>query len=486
MKKRIISLIVLMVTLLCSFSSFTACSKEHKYTVWFDGGENSKLISGKEMQIVTSPAEIVPPVYELDGWAFDGWDKDLNKITTNTVVKAKWTRWKINFNGNGGRLVDGKESQLVGKVSDIIVPTYVKTGYTLTWDKDISEVKADTTVNAIWTANKYKLTLLDADSKIIEVKYDDKIGELPTVQKQGFRFGFWAVDGSNVKENTVWKWTENKTATAYWLNQGEYLLDLDYNGGSVSEPNPATYRADGETFTVNNPTRYGYDFVCWVTPNDSDATPIKTLTIEKGTQGDKEYQAVWAPKKYTLTLNLRGGASDVESISVTHGTALGELPVPTREGCVFKGWFAGEKQVDKDTVWTFEDISTISAKWEREQYTVKFQLYSVVKGKEVSVRITSGSASDRVVDGSYQLGSELPLFAPIDSGEYAYYGWMLNGKKIAETPTDKQYGIDLTIVEYLDLLYDGTEADLELMESILDTGEIVLVARSRALWTGFY
>lgn len=43
-------------------------------------------------------------------------------------------------------------------------------------------------------------------------------------------------------------------------------------------------------------------------------------------------------KSYKLTLDPNGGILDVTSKRVTKGKTYGELPTPTREGYIFKGW----------------------------------------------------------------------------------------------------------------------------------------------------
>lgn len=43
-------------------------------------------------------------------------------------------------------------------------------------------------------------------------------------------------------------------------------------------------------------------------------------------------------KSYKLTLDPNGGILDITSKRVTKGKAYGELPTPTREGYIFKGW----------------------------------------------------------------------------------------------------------------------------------------------------
>lgn len=73
------------------------------------------------------------------------------------------------------------------------------------------------------------------------------------------------------------------------------------------------------------------------------------------------------PKVYTVTFS---GETD-HAIQVQENTPLGELPVPTREGFRFLGWFADEQNgeaVTSDTVIT--QNTTLYPHWEQITYTV--------------------------------------------------------------------------------------------------------------------
>ncbi len=78
----------------------------------------------------------------------------------------------------------------------------------------------------------------------------------------------------------------------------EYKIDYNLNGGSVSG-NPANYTADILPITLKNPVRNGYTFTGWTGSNGS--TPQKTVTIAKGSTGNKSYTANWSKNQNTKT-----------------------------------------------------------------------------------------------------------------------------------------------------------------------------------------
>ena len=65
-----------------------------------------------------------------------------------------------------------------------------------------------------------------------------------------------------------------------------YTITYNYNGGSAS--NPTTYDIETPTFTLNNPTRSGYDFNGWTGSGSGT-----TITIPTGSTGNRSYTANW-------------------------------------------------------------------------------------------------------------------------------------------------------------------------------------------------
>ena len=118
----------------------------------------------------------------------------------------------------------------------------------------------------------------------------------------------------------------------------EYTITYNLNGGTVSG-NPTTYTEETETFTLNNPTRLGYEFLGWTGSNGK--IPEKTVTIEKGSTGNRVYEANWNINKYTVTYNYaeNGGTSATRtSAIVNYGSLIDLTPTAVKEGYTFVGW----------------------------------------------------------------------------------------------------------------------------------------------------
>ena len=118
-----------------------------------------------------------------------------------------------------------------------------------------------------------------------------------------------------------------------------------------------------ETYTVGEgsltpaftgtPEREGYTFAGW----DQEIADVVTQ--------DVTYTAVWTANTYTLTLDAGEGTVDPATVTVTYDAAIGELPVPTRDGYEFAGWTDENGViVTADTVYMTAGDSTLTAQWE--------------------------------------------------------------------------------------------------------------------------
>jgi len=119
--------------------------------------------------------------------------------------------------------------------------------------------------------------------------YNGNKVSLPTPTRNGYNFsGYYsnnsAINTTNVDITTL----NNKTIEARW-NPINYSISYNYNGGSAS--NPTSYNIETNTFTLNNPTRQGYNFTGW-----SGSGSGTSVTINKGSTGNRSYTANW--RKY--------------------------------------------------------------------------------------------------------------------------------------------------------------------------------------------
>ena len=144
--------------------------------------------------------------------------------------------FKVTFNGNGGTLVDGVEVQEIKEGEKVKEPKYEKEGYTLSWDKDFTNITEDTTISAIWTANIYNVTFVLNGGEnleggnVKEYTYDAPTS-LPTPIRVGYTFAGWkkgSLEGEALIDGATFKHTASFNAYAVWT-ANTYTVTFDVN-----------------------------------------------------------------------------------------------------------------------------------------------------------------------------------------------------------------------------------------------------------------
>ena len=103
---------------------------------------------------------------------------------------------------------------------------------------------------------------------------------------------------------------------------------------------------------TGTPTRVGYTFAAW------EPAVAETVT------GNATYAATWTANTYSLVLVTNGGTGVPAYVTVTYGQPIGQLPVPTRDGYTFDGWYDDEGNlVTADTLYTWAGMTSVSARW---------------------------------------------------------------------------------------------------------------------------
>ena len=323
---------------------------------------------------------------------------------TNSIVQTKtFSRW---INSGSGNIRDNTtytfgngDGTLTAEYTANVVtlPTPTKDGYTFNgWYTESTggnKVNSpytpnnDITLYSHWTANKYTITFNNDGGQnsttTKEVTYGEKYGTLPTPTKDGYTFdGWFTSNGTKISENDNVNITENITLIAKW--QGEsYTLTVNPNGGTWNESSEiqtvvGTYNSTRE---ISNPIApKGYT----VTLNDSENTT--SIVQTKSFNG-------WA----------KTGSGTIAGTTYTFGNGNGEivanytsnkvtLPIPTKEGYTFKGWFTQENGGTKvETSYMPESNTTLYAQWEANKYTITFDGNGVTL-EQNSKEVTYGQA----------------------------------------------------------------------------------------------
>ncbi len=144
--------------------------------------------------------------------------------------------------------------------------------------------------------------------------------------------------------------------------------------------NDVIYGNVGEKIIINVPQIMGY--------SSDDKSQLVTITND-GVVVEFYYTA----DEYTIRLNTNGGKIDTSSVTVKYGQTYADLPVPTRDGYVFVGWYtklSGGMKVDENTRVTTSYYKTLYARWDDAPTTE-------------SSDVVTDSANDSVVDAPAQV-----------------------------------------------------------------------------------
>ena len=232
-----------------------------------------------------------------------------------------------------------------------------------------------------------------------------------TPTRTGYTFNNWNLkqDGSGqsfAKGATYTIDFSSATLYAQWTIVN-YTIGYTLNSGSVSG-NPTSYNVETATFTLKNPTRTGYTFNGWTGSNGN--TPQTSVSIAKGSTGNKSYTANWTPENYTIGYTLNGGSVSGNPANYNIETATFTLKNPTRTGYTFKGWTGSNGTTPQTTVQITKGsigAKTYTANWTPITYTIT---YDYAKGEG------NNPATYTVETPTFQLA------APQRPG-YTFLGW---------------------------------------------------------------
>ena len=354
------------------------------------------------------------PTTSRRGYIFEGWftgKTDGTKISSTTKMPpynptyyAHWTpiTYTMRFNSNGGEGTMSDEVISYGTSKALTDNAFTKEGYTFAgWNS-----KADGTgTNYINKQEVFNLTDVD-----------------------GTVFNLYAV------------WTKD-----------EYIISYNLDGGQVTNP-VTTYSIDTEDFNLVNPTKAGYTFTGWTGSNGT--VEEETVTIVKGTTGNKEYTAHYKAVDYNITYLSNNDDATVTGIgnpvtyTVEDSNIILNNPSDPDTYHYFVGW-----TTNLDTE---EDLSM--------NYTIDTSLikditvYAVYQTSPYTVYFDSDGGNE--IDPISREGTEDVGVLPIPKKEgYKFKGWFVNNILIDETFHSR---VDVTAVakwEKIDIPVDVTPTD---------------------------
>ncbi|MGE5473290.1 MAG: InlB B-repeat-containing protein [Ignavibacteriales bacterium] len=286
--------------------------------------------------------------------------------------------YTITFDSNGGSGVSSITKKFGAIVTAPNPPT--KTGYTFDgWYSDEQLTKAytfsrmgweDITLYAKWTANTntaYKVNHHQQDvansSSYVLYKTESFTGTTGVAVTPDVKnyTGFTAPS-----TQTVTITADGSREVNYYYTRNSYTLTFKPVNGGDDIVKTVKY---GASISAPSVTKTGYTFNGW--------NPVAAATMPAV---NTTYTAQWTANTYTVSFDSNSGSS-CNSIAVTNGSAYGVLPVPTRTGYTFNGWYTIEigdngtgTQITSTTTASIASVQTLYAKWTAKTntaYTVK-------------------------------------------------------------------------------------------------------------------
>ncbi len=309
------------VTVTKQIKDYKAIFGANGYKITFDtqGGSAVNPVTGSFGDKIEIPAS------SQDGYIFGGWYPDEActgdaisfpyTIKANATLYAKWIKelasYDVRFFNEGGAQIG--ETQKVDEDSYAIAPEDpAKDGHTFLG----------------WNNGTQVLSKKDIEALKVTVSVD----YTAVFKLNQYSVKFYDFDGTPLGSDTV--------------------------GWSTAAIKPADPQREGHTFT-------GWSL--------SGEDPEKTDSLTN-VQENLTATATYTINDYTVTFDSMGG-SDVSSMTKNFGTQIVEVPIPTKHGHTFHGWFADEICTPENQAafpYTIKENSTLFAKWTINTYDVTF------------------------------------------------------------------------------------------------------------------
>lgn len=424
-----------------------------EYEVHFVTGTDEQIASiiCQKNSLITEPVLGNRTGYTFDGWYTSNtihdeatkWDFANDIVTEEMTLYAYWTpnTYQLSFDLNYEGVGIVYEKEVTYDAPYGLLYEENRIGYTfLGWytqseggeeitPESIYKNALDTTIYAHWRANTYTVTL-DANGGALEntellVTYGSTYGKLPVAERVGYTFKCWCLeDGAIVTSESSVMVEKDHSLYAEWIpNTYQLSYDLNYEGVGIVYEKEVTYDAPYGVLYEEN--REGYTFLGWYTQPEG-GEEITAASIYK-IASDSVIYAHWKADSYTVTFDVNGGELDNTELIVTFDDLYGELPMPTKAGYDFVGWFTDKnvgQEIKEDTKVTITAPQTLYARWKVSVYEVTF---NTTGGEEITdkIEVTFGEPY-----------GELPVAERVG---YTFLGWYTEAEGGAQITEESIY-----------------------------------------------
>lgn len=192
-------------------------------------------------------------------------------------------------------------------------------------------------------------------------------------------------------------------------------VQYDSNGGSSVPATTFPYYSQLTQEKLPTPTRIGYAFVGWIYGEGETQTSLSVGDYWLNLEDSVTLTASWIPSVYSPSLDPEGG--NLSSADIVHTDDGVQLPIPTRTGYIFDGWYSEEDgagvqfTVENGILlleWDQEQFPTLYAEWIPVTYTITY--------------VMNGGSNVTTNPTQYTIEDVITLSVPTRSG-YRFNGW---------------------------------------------------------------
>ena len=379
--------------------------------------------------------------YTFSGWTVTGTGSSIsgNTLTIgtgDTTLKANWVattskyrvrHWQQNVDGNASQhnennytLVDIEEKQ-IGLGGSVTPSVKMYEGFSSPKEQTSTvSANGNTIIDYYYTRKSYTLTLNKGTGiETVTGGGTYLYGKLVTIDASvldGFQWSEWTgIDKIDKIETKMYSFGMPAKDVVYIANgkPEEYTITYNLNEGIVTG-NPDSYTPQTTSFTLVNPTRTGYTFTGWTGSNGE--TPMKAITITKGSTGNRNYVANWVANTNTpyvvrhWTQNLGGKVDSKNEQNYT----MKEI----------ENLLGTSDEIVKPTTKTYEGFTSpeIQTKTISADGTLIIDYYYTRNKYKVTLNKGQGIATV-LGDGEYEYGQEVTINVMVKAG-YDWVKWL--------------------------------------------------------------
>lgn len=398
--------------------------------------------------------ELILPKATRNGYKFAGWyNVEDNSLITDCVwnylsdlrLYAKWcaNTYTISYNLNGGINNNNNPNSYTIESDEITILNPTRDGYTFKgWSsilgtliiepKIVKGSYGDLLFTANWEANLNTIIFngnsnTSGEMSSTQVRSDGSI-KLPknVFTKAGYHFIGWSISqmgsvkyldeaiynaGTELIINLYAVWEANQNTITYHGNGS--------NDGQMESQIISTGNIDN--LHTNLFTKIGYHFVGWSKTKDGEVAYKENEPYLMGPESNYNLYAIWEPNSYKIYFDLNEGNSEQKQETVIYDSKY-KLPVPSRAGYYFSGWYLGKAQLTDAEGNSIENYNisgdiTVTAHW-----SPKTNIIILISDGN---KITMEGLSDTIVrlkkDAFTKEGYELLGWSENENGELKYY-----------------------------------------------------------------